>query len=234
MQRRCWPWWEFQGSLKGLAGMQGLAVRDDHALERKAEHRTQIGESTFVVSRRHPHSRRSASLCERIAENQGPVFWKPERRLVPAQRVPERQQATRYLVVRLDLFHFCFRGSLIGILDVGTERTASIAADGSIDAPGFPIAPGLAQVIGEEDRHCRGRPLSEPVPDLGRVVRGEKRIEQPAFVARVHAGAGHHLLPVNAWVPCGMFEPPYTETWRQVDQFDIRRATFGDGSEDYK
>ena len=86
-------------------------------------------------------------------------------------------------------------------------------------------------MIRTEDRHRRGRPLGETVPDLNCVIRWQQRIEQPPFAARVYADAGHHLLPVLVRVPRGVLEPPDPKTRREIDDIHVRHYSLSHGPE---
>ena len=54
------------------------------------------------------------ALGQRVGENQGLLFGKPERRLAPAPGIPEREQATGKLVVRQDRLRFGVGGPSSG------------------------------------------------------------------------------------------------------------------------
>lgn len=171
MQRPGRPLRELQRPLERIARMHGLAMGDDRALERKLEHRAQVGQRTVLVSGGHPYPQHSGSLGQRVGEDQGPVFGKPERRLVPASGIPEREQATGKLVVRQDRLHVGLGRPMVGIENCGTECPASIAADHGVHAECLPIAPDAAHVIRTEYRHGGGRPLGEAVPNLPCIIR---------------------------------------------------------------
>src|SRR5260370_35313773 len=102
------------------------------------------------------------------------MFGKPEWRLVPASRVPEREQAAGKLVVRQDRLHFGLKGPVIGIEDGGTECSAAVAADHSVGALFPRIAPGPAHMIRREHRHTRGAALVRAGPNLDAVTPGEE------------------------------------------------------------
>jgi len=84
-------------------------------------------------------------------------------------------------------------------------------------------------VIWDEQRDRRGRPLRQSIPDLGGVGRRKKRIEEPTFVARINAGAGHHLLPIAVLVPLRMFESPDPKTRREIDDLHVRLGSLRHG-----
>lgn len=208
--------------------MHRLSVRDDHALDRKVQHRTQIGKRTLLVSGRHPYPQRPLAFGHPIAEHERLMLGKPERRFMPPAGIPEWEEASRQLAAGHDLLYLGLQRPLFGP-SVGAECTASISPHQSIGAPCLPVAPGLTDVIWKGYCHCRRWSLCESFPNMGRVIRWKKRIEHPPLSARVRTDACHYLLPVSSLLPRGMLKPPYPEARREVDDLHVRRAAFSRG-----
>jgi DNA end-binding protein Ku len=171
VQRPRRPLREFRRFLERLAAVHRFAMGNDDALEREVEHCAQVRDGAILVSWGRPDPQHSIPLGQRIPENQRAVFGNPKRRLVPAARVAEPEQATRQLVFRQDRFNFALGRPVIGIPDAGTECWASITPDHSVQAPCLSIAPGAAEMVRSEYRDSRGRLRGEPIPNLGCVVR---------------------------------------------------------------
>src|SRR5438093_7670206 len=75
VQRRRGPWRQRQRSLERGAIVDGLAVRDDHALEWEGEHVAQSRERTLLMPLRRPHAQNPGTFSEAVRENDGALLW---------------------------------------------------------------------------------------------------------------------------------------------------------------
>src|SRR6516165_34276 len=91
-----------KSALEFGAGVDRLAVRDDHVLEGQLQQRAQRRQRSFLIRWRFPDAQLAARRCQRVGKNDGALLWQPQRRLVAAPTIVKCNDASRKLAARLD------------------------------------------------------------------------------------------------------------------------------------
>jgi hypothetical protein len=150
-----------------------LAVRDDDVLERQVEHRPERGHDSFLVPGRRPDAKLAPALGQGVGEDERALLGEPERRLVPAAAVVERDQAAGQLASRFDRLELRL-GNVVAPEEARSERPGAVAIDDQVDA---------SDVVRLEDGRHRRRPGIEPRPYLLCARTGEERVEHGHLAA---------------------------------------------------
>ncbi len=82
--------------------MHRLSVRHDYVLERQFEQRPQRRKRPLLVPGRRPDAELPRRRGQRVGEDKSPLLGQPERCLVAAPAVVQRDEATRKLTARFD------------------------------------------------------------------------------------------------------------------------------------
>ena len=188
------------------AVVQRLAVRDDHVLERELEQRAQRRKRPLLVPRRRPDAQLAAGRGQRVGEDERALLRQPERRLVAAAAVVERDEAARKLAPRLDRLELGLRDvvreeelgpnarALVARAKRSTSRTWSGLSTTTRSAGARPAAP-----------RSRRRPRAG--------ASGSSTATSPPDSTHVEATSGSQSA---SGCPVGMLDAPEPEPGRDV------------------
>src|SRR6516164_10815986 len=153
-----------KSALEFGAGVDRLAVRDDHVLEGQLQQRAQRRQRSFLIRWRFPDAQLAARRCQRVGKNDGPLLWQPQRRLVAAPTIVKCNDASRKLAARLDELQLSV-GHVPAKGQARPESASVVAANEQVD---------IANVIRLENDGCCWRARVETPPDRGVVSRSQR------------------------------------------------------------
>ena len=177
-------------------------------LERELEQRAKRGEGPLLVPGRRPDPELALGRRQPVREDERALLRQPQRRLVAAPPVVERDQAAGELAARLDPFEVGLR-DVAAPEEVGAEGAGPVAAYEEVD---------VADVIRLEDDDERRRASVESSPDVRPVVGRRERVEERDLPAGFDARGGHQRFPVESGLPVWMLDTPEPETRRHVPE----------------
>src|SRR6185437_183818 len=193
--------------------VHGLAVRDDHVLERQLQHRPQRRQHPLGVPRRAPDAQLAVPLGQRVGEEQRPRPGSPERRLVAPAAVVERHQAAGQLAAGLDPLDLGLR-NVVRPEQVRPVRMHAVPRDEEVD---------VTDVVGLQDGGHARWPGVEPSPDRRAVLAGIHRIDDRHDALRLDPGGRDHGRPIGVGIPVGMVDSPHPQTLRHIDDLRAHR-----------
>src|SRR4051794_35031769 len=144
-------------------------MRDDHALERQLEQRSQRRQDTLLVPGRAPDEQLAAAFRQRVGEDERPLLRQPERGLVAAAAVVERLEPAGERGSGVDPLELRL-GHVSRPEEPRSEGPAAVPADERVD---------VANVVGLEDDRERRRGPPRPGPDPPGGPRGGPRRRPP-------------------------------------------------------
>src|SRR3954469_22243912 len=187
------PGWPLERPLVGRAVIHGLAVRHDHALERKLEQPTQRGKHALLVRWRGPDAKVAVRCGQCVREHQGPLLGQPERCLVAATTVVQGHETPRELAPRLYRLQLRLR-DVVAPKEPRAEGAGAVAPHEDID---------VSDMVWFEDDDDRRRARVKPPPCRVRVGGRRHRIEQRDLTTRLDARRGNMWPPIETGTPVG-------------------------------
>ena len=167
----------------------------------------------LLVPRRRPDAQLALRRGERVGEDERPLLGEPDRRLVAAAAVVEREEPARQLVAGLDPLQLGLR-NVVPPEEVRPVGAGAVALDEAVD---------VADVVGLEDHDDGRRARVEALPDLPSVVGRRQRVDEHDLAAGLDAGGGHGRLPVGIRRPVGMLKAPDPEARREIAELGRRQ-----------
>jgi hypothetical protein len=160
------------------AGVYGLTVRDDDALEREVQQGAQGGQRPLLMRGRRPDTQFAPRRGQRVGENECALLGQPKRRLVAAPSVVECDDPSRKPAAGLDELQVSL-GDVFTKKEARAKRAGIIAADEQIDVP---------NVIRLENSDGSWWASVKALPELDRILGRSERIEDQYLATGLDAG----------------------------------------------
>src|ERR1700737_2335242 len=138
-----------------------------------------------------PDSQFASRRRQRVGENERTLLGQPQRRLVAAPSVVQRNDPSRKLAARLDRLPLGL-GDVVAKEETRTERAGTIAAHEHIDVP---------NVIRLENNHRGRRVRVESLPYLSHFGGRSKWVQNQCLAPRLNTPRRHEWLPALTWLP---------------------------------